>query len=74
MAVLDTAIQEKPKHFNDPWMAGPVPAITEKSDVDLFTLSLAGMTQRSTGGASGLHPLGEGLKTQGKLFRQTFWP
>jgi hypothetical protein len=28
MAVLDTAIQEKPKYFNDPWMAGSSPAIT----------------------------------------------
>jgi hypothetical protein len=29
MAVLDTAIQEKPKYFNDPWMAGSVPGHDE---------------------------------------------
>jgi hypothetical protein len=37
MAVLDTAIQKKPKHFNDPWMAGSV------RDYDFFTRSEAGI-------------------------------
>jgi hypothetical protein len=43
MAGLDTAIQEKPKYFNDPGWPGRCPAMTEESDFDFFTLSNAGL-------------------------------
>ncbi len=45
MSVLDTAIQEKPKHFNDPWMAGSVPGHDRRERFDFFTCSKAGIAR-----------------------------
>jgi hypothetical protein len=39
MAVLDTAIQEKPKHFNDPWMAGLGPRLSSSFCLRLSSTS-----------------------------------
>jgi hypothetical protein len=49
--------------------------MTKVRVLDYFTRSFAGLTPRVvTGGRKCLHPIGEGLKTLGELFRQTFWP
>ncbi len=50
MAVLDTAILEKPEHFNPCCMAGPEPSHDERERFDFFTRSKAGPMPNYCGG------------------------